>query len=151
MTALSCRCAFCTVAFAGLATAFLLLPAGAQTRGGTLTIGIDQQVVGFDPVVTKTTAFQTVMVGGMIFGTPLGLDATNHEYPSNAFSVTPSPDGVVWRTKLRPDLTFLRRLGVDRRRCREALDAHFGSRAEQILYRLCFSVQGSGRHGPTHD
>ena len=106
MTAVSRRCTFCTVAFAGLATAFLLLPAGAQTRGGTLTIGIDQQVVGFDPVVTKTTAFQTVMVGGMIFGTPLGLDATNHEHPSNAFSVTPSPDGVVWRTKLRPDLRF---------------------------------------------
>ena len=47
MTAVSRRCTFCTVAFAGLATAFLLLPAGAQTRGGTLTIGIDQQVVGF--------------------------------------------------------------------------------------------------------
>jgi peptide/nickel transport system substrate-binding protein len=106
MTALSCRCAFRTVAFAGLATAFLLLPASAQTRGGTLTIGIEQQVVGFDPVVTKTTAFQTVMVGGMIFGTPLGLDATDHEYPSNAVSVTPSPDGMVWTTKLRPDLRF---------------------------------------------
>jgi len=106
MTVLSCRYAFSTVAFAGLATAFLLLPAGAQPRGGTLTIGIEQQVVGFDPVVTKTTAFQTVMVGGMIFGTPLGLDATDHEYPSYAVSVTPSPDGMVWTTKLRPDLRF---------------------------------------------
>src|SRR6478736_6623136 len=106
MTALSCRCAFRTAAFAGLAIAFLLLPAAAQTRGGILTIGIEQQVVGFDPVVTKTTAFQTVMVGGMIFGTPLGLEATDHEYPSNAVSVTPSPDGMVWTTKLRPDLRF---------------------------------------------
>jgi len=97
---------FRTIAFAEIALACLFLPAGAQTRGGTLTIGVEQQVVGFDPVVTKTTAFQTVMVGGMIFGTPLGLDATDHDYPSNAVSVTPSPDGMVWTTKLRSDLRF---------------------------------------------
>jgi peptide/nickel transport system substrate-binding protein len=106
MTAFSWRCAFRTFAFAGVAIPFLLLPAAAQTRGGVLTIGIEQQVVGFDPVVTKTTAYQTVMAGGIIFGTPLGLDATDHEYPSNAVSVTPSSDGMVWTTKLRPNLHF---------------------------------------------
>jgi peptide/nickel transport system substrate-binding protein len=106
MTAFSWHCAFRTVAFAGVAIPFLLLPAAAQTRGGILTIGIEQQVVGFDPVVTKTTAYQTAMAGGMIFGTPFGLDATDHEYSSNAVSVTPSSDGMVWTTKLRPDLHF---------------------------------------------
>jgi ABC-type transport system substrate-binding protein len=111
MKGLGCYSAFRTLTFVGfaatfLATACLVLPAGAQSRGGTLTIGIDQQVVGFDPIVTKTTAFQTVMVGGMIFGTPLGLDEKDHEYPSNAMSVTPSPDGLVWTTKLRSNLHF---------------------------------------------
>ena len=92
--------------YSALAMACLVLPASAQTRGGTLTIGVEQQVVGFDPVVTKTTAYQTVMVGGMIFGTPYGLDAAGHEYPSYALSVTPSPDGTVWTTKLRPGMHF---------------------------------------------
>jgi len=85
MKGLGCSSAFRTLTFVGFAAAFLptacpVLPAGEQSRGGTLTIGIDQQVVGFDPIVTKTTAFQTVMVGGMIFGTPLGLDEKDHEY-----------------------------------------------------------------------
>ncbi len=106
MTAVNRRRAIHSAVLAGLTMASLLLPAGAQTRGGTLTIGVEQQVVGFDPVVTKTTAYQTVMVGGMIFGTPYGLDATNHEYPSNALSVTPSLDGTVWTTKLRPGMHF---------------------------------------------
>ena len=42
-SAFSCRCAFRTAAFAGLASALLLLPAGAQTRGGTLAIGIESR------------------------------------------------------------------------------------------------------------
>ena len=66
MTAFSWRCAFRTFAFAGVAIPFLFLPAAAQTRGGILKIGIEQQVVGFDPVITKTTAYQTVMAGGII-------------------------------------------------------------------------------------
>jgi ABC-type transport system substrate-binding protein len=75
-------------------------------RGGTLTIGIESQAVGFDPVVTKTTTYATAMVGGMIFGTPYGLDATDHEYPSSALSVSPSSDGTVWTLTLRPDMHF---------------------------------------------
>jgi hypothetical protein len=73
MTGFGCPCHFRTLAFAAAATAFLLLPAGAQTRGGTLTIGIEEQVVGFDPVITRATTYATLMVGGMIFGTPLAL------------------------------------------------------------------------------
>ena len=106
MTAVHCRRAFRSAVLAAIATTCLLSPASAQTRGGTLTIGVDQQVLGFDPVITKSTAYVTVLVGGMIFGTPYGLDATNHEYPSNALSVTPSPDGTVWTTKLRPGMHF---------------------------------------------
>jgi ABC-type transport system substrate-binding protein len=106
MTAVYSRRAFRCAVLAGLATTCLLSPASAQTRGGTLTIGVEQQIYGFDPVVTKTTAYQTVMVGGMIFGTWYGLDATGQEYPSNALSVTPSPDGTVWTIKLRPGMHF---------------------------------------------
>jgi len=106
MTAVNRRRAIHSAVLAGLAMACLLLPASAQTRGGTLTIGVEQQVVGFDPVVTKTTAYQTVMVGGMIFATPYGLDAAGQDYPSNALSVTPSPDGTVWTMKLRPGVHF---------------------------------------------
>jgi peptide/nickel transport system substrate-binding protein len=81
--------------------------AGEQVRrGGTLTIAIESQVLGFDPVVTKTTTYATAMVGGMIFGTPYGLDATDHEYPSNVLSVAASADGTVWTSKLRPDMHF---------------------------------------------
>jgi ABC-type transport system substrate-binding protein len=106
MTAVHSRCAFHFTILAALAMSCLLSPANAQTRGGTLTIGVEQQVVGFDPVVTKTTAYVTVLVGGMIFGTSYGLDASNHEYPSAALSFTPSPDGTVWTTKLRPGMRF---------------------------------------------
>ena len=100
------RRALQSIALAASALACLVAPAAAQTRGGTLTIGVEQQIVGFDPVVTKTTTFQTVMVGGMIFGTPYGLDANGHEYPSNALAVTPSADGTVWTAKLRPGVRF---------------------------------------------
>jgi peptide/nickel transport system substrate-binding protein len=106
MTAGHCRFAFRSTASVALAISCLLSPASAQTRGGTLTIGVEQQVVGFDPIVTKTTAWVTVMVGGMIFGTSYGLDPTNHEYPSSALSITSSPDGTVWTTKLRPGMRF---------------------------------------------
>ena len=106
MTGFGCPCHFRTLAFAAAATAFLLLPAGAQTRGGTLTIGIEEQVVGFDPVVTRATTYSTLMVGGMIFGTPLGLDAKGNEYPVGALSITPSPDGLIWTTRLRAGLQF---------------------------------------------
>jgi peptide/nickel transport system substrate-binding protein len=75
-------------------------------RGGTLTIGTAAQVLGFDPVTTKTTTYESTMVGGMIFGTPYGLDATDHEYPSNALSFAPSSDGTVWTVKLRPNMQF---------------------------------------------
>ena len=107
MTGVSCSYLFRTFAFAGVAAAFLLLPAGAQTRGGTLTIGIEEQVAGFDPVVTKATTYATSMVGGMIFGTPLGMDAAENQYQSNALSVTPSPDGMVWRASCGPIYTSL--------------------------------------------
>jgi peptide/nickel transport system substrate-binding protein len=107
MTAIHSRCAFFhSSVLAALAMSWLLSPASAQTRGGTLTIGVEQQVLGFDPVVTKSTSYVTVLVGGMIFGTPYGLDAANHEYPSGALSVTSSPDGTVWTTKLRPGMRF---------------------------------------------
>jgi hypothetical protein len=56
------RCAFRSTVLAALAMSCLLSPASAQTRGGTLTIGVEQQVLGFDPVVTKTTAYVTVLL-----------------------------------------------------------------------------------------
>jgi len=107
----SIRHPFVRPALAALAIvlpASVAMTAGAADakRGGTLTIAIESQALGFDPVVTKTTTYATVMVGGMIFGTSYGLDAAGKEYPSNALSVTPSADGTVWTTQLRPDLHF---------------------------------------------
>jgi len=80
--------------------------AAEPTSGGTLTIGTTGQVLGFDPFTTKTSTYETTMVGGMIFGTSFGLDEEGHQYPSQALSVEPSEDGKVWRVKLRPGMRF---------------------------------------------
>jgi hypothetical protein len=44
-------CVFRSIAFAGLALACLSLPTKAQTRGGTVTLGVEQDIVGFDPLI----------------------------------------------------------------------------------------------------
>jgi peptide/nickel transport system substrate-binding protein len=97
-----------------LALAYVLVLGAAPTafaaadakRGGTLTIGTPAQVLGFDIAVTKTSTFESTMVGGMIFGTLFGLDATDHAYPSTALSAEASKDGTVWTIKLRPGVRF---------------------------------------------
>jgi ABC-type transport system substrate-binding protein len=75
-------------------------------RGGTLTIGTAEQVLGFDIVTTKTSTFVNSMVGGMVFGTFYGLDEHGQQYPSEALSAQASEDGLTWRVKLRPGMRF---------------------------------------------
>jgi peptide/nickel transport system substrate-binding protein len=94
------------VVVAWLLTLAALPAAAAPKEGGTLTIGTTAQVVGFDPFVTKATTAETAMVGGLIFGTPFGLDDDGHQYPSQALSVEASEDGMSFKVKLRPGMKF---------------------------------------------
>jgi peptide/nickel transport system substrate-binding protein len=91
-----------------LETAIAVGGAGAEEarRGGTLNIGIPAKVLGFDPYTTKSTSYESVMAGGLIFGNLMALDAAGHQIPSQALSVESSADGLVWRVKLRPGMRF---------------------------------------------
>ena len=89
---------------AGMALAPAL---GAEPRdGGTLTIGIGAKALGFDPFTIKTNTYENAMVGGMIFGSSLLLDAEGRQVPYNALAVEWVDDNKTARIHLRPAMRF---------------------------------------------
>src|SRR5206468_2575322 len=97
------------VALTMLAGAALLpaLAAAAPKDGGTLSIGMPAKVVGFDAYTIKGIInYDTALVGGMIFGNLLALDADGKQVPSQALSVAWSADNKTATVKLRPGMKF---------------------------------------------
>lgn len=106
MTAIGRGCAFRTITFAGLAIASLLLPANAQTHGGNVTLGVEQDIAGFDPLIVGVYDTGQEATAVLVFETMTRLGDDGKPIPGLALSWTHSADFKEWTFKLRPDVKF---------------------------------------------
>jgi peptide/nickel transport system substrate-binding protein len=88
----------CAVIFAGAAV--------AQKPGGSITVGIELDIPGFDPI--KVGVFDTAaqMAAALIFDTLTTLDDNGKAVPKIAESWTHSDDFKTWTFKLRSGVKF---------------------------------------------
>lgn len=95
---------------AALSAGLLAAPAVAQTqtpvRGGTLSIGVESDFEGFDPVKAGVYSNSTVTAASLFYETLMRLDDKGGLLPALALSMTPNEDGSVWAAKLRPGVKF---------------------------------------------
>jgi peptide/nickel transport system substrate-binding protein len=91
-----------------LAIPLILLPAmaHAQKQGGNITVGLELDIAGFDPL--KVGVFDTAanMAAALIFDTLTSLDDNGEAQPKLALSWTHADDYKTWTFKLRPGVTF---------------------------------------------
>jgi peptide/nickel transport system substrate-binding protein len=94
---------FLTTAFG---FALLAGPASAQKQGGSITVGLELDIPGFDPL--KVGVFDTAVetAAAAIFDTLVFLDDKGQVQPKLALSWTPSADFKTWTFKLRPGVKF---------------------------------------------
>ena len=78
----------------------------AQKQGGTLTVGLELDIPGFDPL--KVGVYDTAgnIAASLIFDTLTSLDDNGKAQPKLAVSWSSSDDYKTWTYKLRPDVKF---------------------------------------------
>jgi peptide/nickel transport system substrate-binding protein len=93
-------------ALVAMATGFSIGPALAQKQGGSLTVGMELDISGFDPL--KVGVFDTAALIGarLIFDTLTRLDDNGKAVPGLAMSWSSSEDYKTWIFKLRPGVKF---------------------------------------------
>ncbi|MDP1839737.1 MAG: ABC transporter substrate-binding protein [Reyranella sp.] len=93
---------------AGLAAAPALAqaPTAAPVKGGTLTIGVESDFEGFDPVKAGVYSNSTVTAASLFYETLMRLDDKGNLLPALALSMTPNADGSVWTAKIRPGVKW---------------------------------------------
>jgi len=81
-------------------------PVAAQKQGGSITVGLELDIPGFDPL--KVGVFDTAasIAAGLIFDTLTYLDDAGKAQPKLAESWSSSDDFKVWTFKLRPGVKF---------------------------------------------
>jgi 4-phytase/acid phosphatase/peptide/nickel transport system substrate-binding protein len=91
---------------AAAALGFGAAPAMAQKQGGTLTVGLELDILGFDPL--KVGVYDTAgnIAASLIFDTLASLDDNGKAQPKLAVSWSSSEDYKTWTYKLRPDVKF---------------------------------------------
>jgi 4-phytase/acid phosphatase/peptide/nickel transport system substrate-binding protein len=91
---------------AGFAVSLCAVPASAQKQGGSLTMGLELDIPGFDPL--KVGVFDTAAgtAAAAIFDTLTTLDDKGVAQPKLALSWEPSEDFKQWTFKLRPGVKF---------------------------------------------
>ncbi len=95
-----------TVAIAMAAASFVAGPALAQKQGGSLTVGLELDIPGFDPLKVGVYDTSANIAASLIFENLVKLDANGKAKPSLALSWTNSEDYKTWTFKLRPDVKF---------------------------------------------
>jgi peptide/nickel transport system substrate-binding protein len=91
---------------AGLGVGSAVTPAMAQKPGGTLTVGLELDIPGFDPLKVGVYDTAANIAADLIFDTLTKLDNDGKAAPKLALSWTPSEDFKTWTFKLRPDVKF---------------------------------------------
>jgi len=81
-------------------------PAHAQKPGGSITVGLEVDIPGFDPL--KVGVFDTAaqMAAALMFDTLATLDDKGEPQPKLALSWSHSDDFKTWTYKLRPGVKF---------------------------------------------
>jgi len=90
------------------ALVFAAGPALAQKKGGTLTVGVELDIPGFDPLKVGVYDTSANMAASLILETLAGLDDNGKAKPKPklALSWSNSDDFKTWTFKLRPDVKF---------------------------------------------
>src|SRR3954467_14636604 len=81
-------------------------PALAQKQGGSLTVGLELDIPGFDPLKVGVYDTAANIAASLILETLVKLDDNGKAKPSLALSWTSSDDFRIWTFKLRPDVKF---------------------------------------------
>jgi 4-phytase/acid phosphatase/peptide/nickel transport system substrate-binding protein len=81
-------------------------PALAQKRGGSLTVGMELDIAGFDPLKVGVYDTATLIAADLIFDTLTRLDDDGNPQPKLALSWFHSDDFKMWTFKLRPGVKF---------------------------------------------
>ena len=81
-------------------------PASAQKAGGTMTVGLELDIPGFDPLKVGVYDTAALTASSAIFETLTYLDDNGKAQPRLALSWEPSEDFKMWTFKLRPGVKF---------------------------------------------
>ncbi|MCC8980135.1 ABC transporter substrate-binding protein [Bradyrhizobium sp. 10BB] len=91
---------------AGLGAVVSAAPVHAQKQGGTLTVGQELDIPGFDPLKVGVYDTSANTAAAAIFDTLTTLDDKGEPKPKLALSWTHSDDFKTWTIKLRPGVKF---------------------------------------------
>ncbi|WP_076862594.1 ABC transporter substrate-binding protein [Bradyrhizobium mercantei] len=91
---------------AGFGAAAFAAPAHAQKPGGTLTVGQELDIPGFDPLKVGVYDTSANTAAAAIFDTLMTLDDKGEPKPKLALSWEHSEDFKTWNIKLRPGVKF---------------------------------------------
>jgi peptide/nickel transport system substrate-binding protein len=80
--------------------------ADAQTRGGKVTIGVEQDIPGFDPLTVGIYDTGAIATAALLFDTLTRIDDDGKVQGRLALSWTSSANFKTWTFKLRPDVKF---------------------------------------------
>src|SRR6201998_2561056 len=94
---------FLVAAFAAASSAG---PASAQKQGGTITVGLELDIPGFDPLKVGVFDTSAETAAAAIFDTLTTLDDKGMPQPKLAVSWSHSDDFKTWTFKLRPGVKF---------------------------------------------
>ncbi len=81
-------------------------PASAQKQGGSLTVGLELDIPGFDPLKVGVFDTSAETAAAAIFDTMTTLNDKGEPVPKLALSWTHSDDFKTWTFKLRPGVKF---------------------------------------------
>jgi 4-phytase/acid phosphatase/peptide/nickel transport system substrate-binding protein len=81
-------------------------PAAAQKSGGSITVGLELDIPGFDPLKVGVFDTSAETAAAAIFDTLVGLDDKAQPVPKLALSWSHSDDYRTWTFKLRPGVKF---------------------------------------------
>jgi 4-phytase/acid phosphatase/peptide/nickel transport system substrate-binding protein len=81
-------------------------PASAQKQGGSITVGLEADIPGFDPLKVGVFDTAALTAAAALFETLTYLDDKGDPKPKLALSWMPSEDFKTWTFKLRPGVKF---------------------------------------------
>jgi 4-phytase/acid phosphatase/peptide/nickel transport system substrate-binding protein len=91
---------------AGFGVALSAMPANAQKAGGSITVGLELDIPGFDVLKVGVYDAAALTASSALFDTLTTLDANGKAQPRLALSWEPSEDFKMWTFKLRPGVKF---------------------------------------------